>query len=424
MLDAEQPQKTIRMKQSSVAIITSNYWPEQTGIGQVTTEFAEFLQANGIRVSVATAFPYYPEWRIKEEYRGSTWRTEERRGVVIHRAAHYAVPNPSTWSRLLHEFTLCALSLPNMVRVVAKSREVFIISPDLSHAFVGSVVARVFGIPITVVIQDIMPDAAVEMGMLSNRYAILLSRWLARRLYSSAHRIFTLSEGMKRRIGCGESVQGRVSIVPNTVDETEFRSTPELGSAFRKKFVPEGTFSVLHTGNMGEKQDLPLLLRTARRLRENAKIHFFVFGDGAVKANFLRQKEAWQLRNLSHFPLQERSLLPHMLHGADVCVVSQTAQVVDIVVPSKLITSMAAGAMIVAACPANSETAKVLAASGGGLIVPSGDDEALAAAINDVLTGRVNVGEHRRRVRDYALKHFAREAVYRPIVQRLVAGLH
>jgi colanic acid biosynthesis glycosyl transferase WcaI len=407
------------MKQSGIAIITSNYWPEKTGIGQVTTEFAEFLQLNGIPVSVATAFPYYPEWRISEEYRGSAWRTEERHGVVIHRAAHYAAPNPSTWSRLLHEFTLCALSLPNMVRVAIKSREVFIISPDLSHAFVGSVVAGMFGVPVTVIIQDIMPDAAVEMGMLSNRYAILLSRWLARRLYSSANRIFTLSEGMKRRIGGSKGVQDKISIVPNTVDETEFGSTAELGSAFRKKFVPEGTFSVLHTGNMGEKQDLPLLLRAARRLRENSRIHFYVFGDGAVKKTFLRQRDSWQLRNLSHFPLQERSLLPHMLHGADVCIVSQTAQVVDIVVPSKLITSMAAGAMIVAACPADSETAKVLAASGGGLIVPSGDDEALVAAIGDIVTGQVNVREHRRRVRDYALKHFSREEVYRPIVQRL-----
>jgi hypothetical protein len=41
------------------AIITSNYWPEKTGIGQVTTEFAEFLAAGGVDVRVATAMPYY-----------------------------------------------------------------------------------------------------------------------------------------------------------------------------------------------------------------------------------------------------------------------------------------------------------------------------------------------------------------------------
>src|SRR3989454_2808998 len=53
--------------------------------------------------------------------------------------------------------------------------------------------------------------------------------------------------------------------------------------------------------------------------------------------------------NVSHHPLQERSLLSHVLSGADVVLVSQLAEVVDIVVPSKLVTAMGAGAMIVAA---------------------------------------------------------------------------
>ena len=55
------------------------------------------------------------------------------------------------------------------------------------------------------------------------------------------------------------------------------------------------------------------------------------------------------LENVSHYPLQSRSFLAHMLSGADIVVVSQVAEVIDIVVPSKLLTAMASGAMIVAA---------------------------------------------------------------------------
>jgi hypothetical protein len=128
---------------------------------------------------------------------------------------------------------------------------------------------------------------------------------------------------------------------------------------------------------MGEKQDLHLLLRAARRLKDNANIHFYVFGDGAVKREFLRVRDDWGLANVSHFPLQERSLLPHMLYGADICLVTQLPEVVDIVVPSKLITAMGAGAMIVAACAEQSETASLLRASGGGIVVPASDDQAV-----------------------------------------------
>ena len=402
-----------------VAIITSNYWPEKTGIGQVTTEFAEYLRSKGIRVSVATAAPYYPEWRISEGYRGRAWSIEERCGVTIHRATHYAAPNPSTLSRVLHEISLCAMSIPNMVRALRGSREAFIVSPDLSHAFVGSVAARAMRIPITAVVQDVQPDAAIEMGMLSNSAVIAVSRWLARHLYGSAREIITLSDGMKRRVETSPEARGKVNVVPNTIDKSELGDRPGIGSEFRRRFVKDDTFAVLHTGNMGEKQDLPLLLRAARRLRDNTRIRFLVFGDGAVKEKFLRTKEEWQLTNVAHFPLQDRALLPHMLYGADVCLVSQTGQVVDIVVPSKLITAMAAGAMIIAACPVNSETAKLLRASGGGLIVPAGDDFALAQAIEQVVNGRVDVAVHRSRVQEYAANNFSRDAVYGPIAHRL-----
>lgn len=410
--------KGVQNRSPKAAIVTSNYWPEQTGIGQVTTEFAEFLRAKGIRISIATAAPYYPEWRIRDKYRGRLWLTETREGVVIHRAAHYARPNPTTLSRVMHELTLCLLSLPNMVRAIHGSDAVFVVSPDLSHAFLGSVVAGLLRVPRTVVIQDVQPDAAVEMGMLTNKTAISVSRWLAKRLYTSAREIYTLSEGMRRRIIEAGADEDKVVIIPNTVDENEFAYRPGLGSDFRNRFVRPGAFAVVHTGNMGEKQDLPLLLRTARRLRPNGRIQFLIFGDGAMKPQFLELKEEWKLGNVSHFPLQDRSLLPHMLYGADVCLVSQAATVVDIVVPSKLITAMAAGAMIVAACSSNSETAQILRASGGGLIVPPGDDAALAETIENIRDGKVDVEHHRSSVRNFAQAHFSRNASYRPVLER------
>jgi colanic acid biosynthesis glycosyl transferase WcaI len=410
------PSKPLKLR---VAIITSNYWPEKTGIGQVTTEFAEYLASNGIPVSVATALPYYPEWRISDEYRGRFWLSEDRKGVVILRAAHYAAPNPSTLGRIWHEVTLCVLSTPNMIKALRGSVAAFVVSPDLSHAFVGCLFARAMKVPIILIVQDVMPDAAVEMGMLTNKSAIRVARWLANKIYSYADRILTLSDGMKSRIGRDPGLQDKISIVPNTVDQEELRHAPDLGMPFRERFVPSGTISVVHTGNMGEKQDLFLLLRAARCLPQDSRIHFYVFGDGAVKESFLRLRDLWSLKNLSHFPLQERAFLPHMLYGADMCIVCQASQVIDVVVPSKLVSAMGVGAMIIAACPADSETAKVLRASGGGIIVPPSDEKALVRAIQDVALGRIDVRQHRQSVREYALRHFSRESAYGPLVAQL-----
>lgn len=407
---------------SRVAVITSNFWPERTGIGQVTTDFARFLSAEGggqegggragYDIRVATAMPYYPEWRIYDAYRGRLLQTERLGGIVIHRAWHFTRSSPGALVRIAHEASLCLFALPNMVRVLRGARVAFIVSPDLSHAFVASLVARVMGVRRVLMVQDVMPDAAVELGMLRNGLVIRLSRWMARRAYAMADEILTLGDGMRRRIARETAEPGKIRIVPNTIDAAELAPGPDQGKPFRERFVPDGTFAVVHAGNMGQKQDLDLLLRTARRLREHRDIHFYVFGDGAVKDDFLRKREEWQLDNVSHHPFQEREMLPHMLYGADVLLVSQLPEVVDIVVPSKLVTAMGAGAMIVAACAADSEAARLIRESEGGIVVPASDDGALADTLLSVKRENATATDQRRRAREFATRVFDRRTAY------------
>ena len=52
-----------------IHIIGINYWPESTGIAVFNTGRAEFLAAAGHAVTMCTAMPYYPEWRVRPEYR-------------------------------------------------------------------------------------------------------------------------------------------------------------------------------------------------------------------------------------------------------------------------------------------------------------------------------------------------------------------
>ena len=141
------------------------------------------------------------------------------------------------------------------------------------------------------------------------------------------------------------------------------------------------------------------------------------------KDEFLRTRDAWGLANVEHRPLEERRMLVHMLSGADVVLVSQMAEVVDIVVPSKLVTALGAGAMVVAACAPESETARLIGASDGGLLVPAGDDAALASVIRRIRAGEVPTAAYRRRAREFALRYFDRRAVYGPLADAHVAAV-
>jgi putative colanic acid biosynthesis glycosyltransferase WcaI len=404
-----------------IAIIASNYWPEPTGTSQTVTEFAEFLARRGIHVRVATAMPYYPQWEIYPAYRGFLYKTEQREGVMIHRAWHWVAPSPSAVGRLLQEASLSFVALPAIFRALRGARCAYVVSPALGYAFTGMAIARALGVPTVLVVKDVMPDAAVETGILRNRGVIAVSRWLARRMYRTAREIHTLGEGMARRLARAGAPTNRIRIVPDTVDARELAPVPRERNEFRRRFVPTGTFAVVHAGNMGTKQDLNLVLRAADRLRCENGVRFFVFGDGAVKGEFLRRREALGLGNVCHFPLQERWLVPHILSGADIVLVSQLAAVLDIVVPSKLVTAMGAGAMIVAACAEDSETARLIRTCGGGLVVPAGDDDALARAILMIRQGAVDVESCRARARESALARFDREAIYGSLAAELDA---
>jgi len=405
-----------------VAIITSNFSPERTGIGQVTTEFARFLSAEGIEVRVATAFPYYPEWRIYPGYEGSLWREEHLGDIRVLRAWHHASVAPGAFSRIAHELTLCLLSIPNIVRALRGAGTAYIVSPDLSLAWVASVIAGAMRKRRVLFVQDVMPDAAIEMGMLRNRTLIAISRRIARALYATSDEIYTLGNGMRRRIGVATAAPDKIRIVPNTIDPSELAPTPRETNRFRKQFVTDGKFAVVHAGNMGEKQNLPLLLRAAALLRDETDIEFFVIGDGAVRDAFLRQKAEMALDNVTHLGFLDRELLPEMLSGADVFLVSQVSEAVDIVVPSKLVTAMGAGAMIVAACAPGSETGEIVSVSGGGITTSPEDEAELVRGILSIREGKVDTARCRRSARDYAVKHFSRREVYGPIADSLRAA--
>jgi putative colanic acid biosynthesis glycosyltransferase WcaI len=407
---------------SPVAIIASNFWPEQTGTSQTLTEFARFLVAAGVPVRVATAMPYYPQWRIWPRYRGRLWSTDREGGLTVLRSWHLVGPKPSTVTRLLHEATLSLFAVPRIVAALRGASVVYVASPDLGYAFVGMLLARAFAVRRVLIVKDVMPDAAVELGMLRNRFVIAVSRLLARLMYRWADEIHTLGEGMRRRIAQQTRAAAKIRIVPDTIDAAELQPVPVGQNEFRGRYVPEGTFAVLHTGNMGKKQDLHLLLRAARRLRNDGAVQFYVFGDGAAKDEFLGLKERWGLRNVSHYPLQDRRMVAHMLSGADLVLISQMAEIVDIVVPSKLITALGAGAMVVAACAPDSETAQLIKESNGGLLVAAGDDVALVDTIRRIRTGGVDTDGYRRRARLFGLRYFDRTAVYGPLADAHLRG--
>lgn len=149
-----------------VAILGMNYAPEPTGIGPYSADLAEFLAERGDRVDVFTAFPHYPEWHRMGSYDRACWlSTERRNGVTVHRG-WVILPRrkAASWRILYDSSILC--SVVSRLPTIMQADLFLAVSPPLQLAAAAVILGRVARRPVVLVIKDLVPEAALSVGMM------------------------------------------------------------------------------------------------------------------------------------------------------------------------------------------------------------------------------------------------------------------
>jgi colanic acid biosynthesis glycosyl transferase WcaI len=104
-------------------------------------------------------------------------------------------------------------------------------------------------------------------------------------------------------------------------------------------------------------------------------------GDGEDKVALVESVRRRGLEETVRFvPFQRGGDMAAMFAAADVLLLNQLRAVKDTVIPSKLLTYMAAGRPVLAAVNPGSQAAEILNEADGGLLIAPEDPSALAAA--------------------------------------------
>ncbi len=393
-----------------ILVLTINYWPEQTGIGAVLTHRCEYLASQGHDVTVCTAMPYYPEWRIHPGYTGKLFSREERNGVNILRSWLWVPKKVTSAKRIAFEISFLASSLIRAIRS-RKPDVLLVASPPLGLGISAVLLSRWWRIPFVFDVQDLQPDAAADLGMLPGPLLPLLYR-LEFMAYRNAARISTVTEGMRNKIIEKGIPADKVVVVPPTADSSWFDvGTLISGDDFRRQHGLQGKFVVGHCGNMGVKQGLDLVLDAAVRLKEQRDLVFLLAGDGAKKTCLERRAAALGLDNVRFLPLQDTATFLQMLAAMDVGLIVQQSTVSDIVFPSKTVALLSAARPVIAAVNDNSEIGRVIQSSRGGVVVEPEGPHAFVGAAQEFLSDpekRFAMGECGRQ---YALQHWEKNRV-------------
>lgn len=406
-----------------VAIVSINYHPELTGISVYTTGLAESLASAGDSVDVYTGFPYYPQWQKAAGHEWLWHKREEVRGVDVRRHYLYVPGRPSALRRMVHELSFVSSATLGYL-FGPRAGVTVIVSPSLFLGIPIALLARLKGSATLFHVQDLQPDAAVDLGMLRPGRLTDFFYWIERVTYRLCTRVSTISEAMRRRVA-GKGVPAhKIAVLRNWANDDQVHLLPR-DTQLRREWELAGKFVVLYSGNMGVKQGLGNLLECARALRAEHDVAFVIVGDGGEKEVLVRQAAVQGLDNLQFRPLQPMERLGELLATADVAVIPQKAGVADIVLPSKLANILASGRPVVAAASEGTELAHILRDGDCGRVVPQGDPVAMAAAILELRDDRelcVRLGANGRHYMETHLGRAAVLAQFRAELQALAAG--
>lgn len=394
-------------------VLGINYAPERTSVAPFTTGLCEHLAAKGHEVTVVTAFPYYPEWKVWEAYRGHVFKEEFIHGVRVLRVWHYVPGRASRLvERLAHDFSF-SLNAFLAGLGTGPCDLIYCACPPPSSALAAFALSRIKRTSYVIKLTDLASDAAIATGIIGNGIAIRLARGFEKFIYDRASKIACLCNGFIEKLGkCGVS-SGKLHLLTDWADTESVRPLSNVSPFRRACGVSENQFLILHTGNMGKKQDLVNVVRAAELSQADSHLIWMLIGEGEERKRVEDEKSRRKLSNMKLLPLQPAQMLREVYSAADVLLLNQKAAVEDSVIPSKLLTYMAAGRPVIAAVSDRSEAARHISAAGSGLIVRPEDPSALLQAALRLCRDtelRRELGANGRR---YALEHFTKDKVLR-----------
>ncbi|QHG18194.1 glycosyltransferase family 4 protein [Nostoc sp. ATCC 53789] len=391
-----------------ILIYSYNYYPEPIGIAPLMTELAEGLVKRGHQVRVVTAMPNYPERQIYQEYRGKWYLNEYKNGVQIQRSYVWIRPQPNLLDRVLLDASFVVTSF---VPALFGWRPDVILStsPSLPSCVPVALLGWLRACPVILNLQDILPEAAVHVGLLKNKWLIKLFTVLEKFAYHTASKISVIADGFVDNLRSKGVKADKIVQIPNWVDVNFIRPLPQENNPFREAHNLNGKFVVLYSGNIALTQGLESVVKAASVLRHIPDIVFVIVGEAKGLQRLQQECLDCGADNVLLLPFQPRKSLPQMLAAADVGLVVQKKNVVSFNMPSKIQVLLASGVALVASVPENGTAARAIRQSGGGVIVPPEDSQALAMEILDLYQNPEKVKTLGYKSRKYAVENYAFE---------------
>jgi len=241
----------------NILLVTDSYPPEIRSASHLMLELAEELNFRKHRVTVITT---WPEYNLDQDSVSSHF-TEKKieNGITVLLVKTLPHHNVNYLLRGMSQLLMPLLFLRKLRQHRIQPDALVVYSPPLPLALVGSWLQRK-KIRFVLNVQDLFPQNAIDLGILSNPLQVRFFRALENFAYRTADVVTVHSEGNQRTVlQQYPNSAGKFRILHNWVDVNYYDSSVSH-SDFRKKWNIQQKHIALFAGVMGPSQYLELVI--------------------------------------------------------------------------------------------------------------------------------------------------------------------
>jgi glycosyltransferase involved in cell wall biosynthesis len=281
---------------------------------------------------------------------------------------------------------------------------------------IGGILSKIKTAKFIFVSQDVYPDVLVASNQVNFTPVRYLLKWIMKCIYGFADQIVVIGEDMKKLLAQKGVPIFKIQTIRNWQDTNKIH--PDSTGSFRKEMgIPDSTFLILHSGNIGYSQDFKTLFVAAKKLQNQRDIQFLLIGDGARLKNLRKIAPP----NIRFLPYQPEDKLSSSLSSADLHYVSLIPSFLGCIVPSKIYGILAAGKPMILVAPEESDVTQIAKESLSGVFCKP-DGEEVVSTIQELKNNRERLTQMGKFGLDWMLKNGTREQAtskYKTLLQEL-----
>jgi len=289
-------------------------------------------------------------------------------------------------------------------------------APSIFHGPLASALKKSSGCKGYLIIRDIFPEWAVDMGLMGRGLAYRFFDFVARYQYSVADVIGVQTPGNLIYFDSWSLKPTRkLEVLQNWLDKPAQARSPirvsETTLAGRKIFV--------YAGNMGIAQGMDILLDLANHLQMRSDIGFLFVGRGSEVARLRALATKWKLNNVQFYDEIHPDEIPDLYGQCSAGIVALDPRHKSHNIPGKFLTYMQSGLPVLANVNAGNDLARMIREEEVGQVCEKNQVLELAHCVQRLLE-QIEIDPQ---IQPRCLSLFQREFAVEKTVRQIVSAL-